>query len=212
MNDLTGRRFGRLTVIDYAGVHTAPCGTKRKLWKCVCDCGVEKIVQENNLLNGSTKSCGCWKHEKIKEHNTRHGGTSDRLYGIWKSMKRRCNSTHDSHYDSYGGKGVSVCKEWSDSYEAFKIWAHKNGYDEYAPTGECSIDRINNDGDYEPSNCRWVNRITQSNNTSRNRYITLNGERLTIAEFARVMNISQFKARYRIELFEKKGRVDGRFN
>ena len=203
MSDLIDRRFGRLTVTEYAGIHITPCGTRRKMWKCLCDCGKEVVVAENNLKNGTTKSCGCWKSEKMKDHNTTHGGAHDRLYGIWKNMKRRCNSPKDSHYETYGGKGIKVCEEWANSYEAFKKWACENGYDENAKTGDCSIDRIDNNGDYEPSNCRWVNRIAQANNTSKNRYVTLNGKRLTIAEFARAMNISKFKARYRIELFEK---------
>lgn len=207
--DLIDRQFGRLTVIAFNGVHESPCGTKRKMWKCKCECGNEVVVNTSNLLSGTTKSCGCLKHEKLMEHNTSHGGTNDRLYGIWKAMKRRCNSPHDSHYGNYGGKGISVCKEWADSYAAFRKWAYENGYDESAPTGECTIDRIDNDGDYEPSNCRWVNRIAQANNTSQNRHVTLNGKRLTIAEFARIMGISKFKARYRIELFEKGVETDG---
>jgi len=211
MADLIDRKFGRLRVVEFAGVHTTPCGTRRRLWKCICDCGTEKIVQEQNLLNATTKSCGCWKYEKIKEHNTKHKGSSDRLYGIWKNMKRRCTSPRDKNYERYGGRGISVCEEWAESYDSFRKWAYENGYDESAPTGECMIDRIDNDGDYDPKNCRWVNRIIQANNTSTNRHITLNGKMLTIAEFARVMNISKFKARYRIELFEK-GENDGQFN
>lgn len=211
LNDMISRKFGMLTVIEFAGYHTTPCGTKRRLWKCRCDCGAEKIVQEPNLKNGTTKSCGCWKYRKIKEHNTKHGGSKDRLYGIWKNMKRRCNDSRDSHYATYGGKGIKVCDEWASDYSSFKQWAYENGYDENAITGDCSIDRIDNDGDYEPSNCRWTNRIQQANNTSKNRYVTLNGKRLTIAEFARIMNISQFKARYRLELFEKGG-ADERFD
>ena len=203
VGDLIGKKYGMLTVMESAGYHITPCGTRRRLWKCHCDCGTEKIVQEPNLKNGTTKSCGCWKYRKIKEHNTKHGGSKDRLYGIWKGMKRRCNDSRDSHYATYGGKGIKICDEWANDYAVFKEWAYKNGYDENAKTGDCSIDRINNNGNYEPNNCRWVNRIQQANNTSQNRYVTLNGKRLTIAEFARTMNISQFKARYRIELFEK---------
>lgn len=203
MADLIDRQFGRLTVIEYVGLHTTPCGTRRRMWKCRCECGKETIVSENNLKNGSTKSCGCWKQQRIKDYNTVHGGTSDRLYGIWKNMKRRCNSPKDSHYETYGGKGIKVCEEWANSYEAFKKWAYENGYDEDAKTGDCSIDRIDNNGDYEPSNCRWVNRITQANNTSRNRYVEFQGKRLTIAEFAKTMNISKNKAWYYVDKFDR---------
>jgi len=113
-DDLISRQFGKLTVIEYVGVHTTPCGTRRKMWKCRCECGNETVVAENNLKNGSTKSCGCWKRSMIKEHNTKHGGVHDRLYGIWKSMKYRCNNPNDSHYSAYGGKGIHVCEEWSN--------------------------------------------------------------------------------------------------
>lgn len=202
MDDCISRQFGRLTVIDFEGTHTTPCGTKRKMWRCKCECGKETVVAENNLKNGSTKSCGCWKHEKLKEHNTVHGGANDRLYGIWKNMKRRCNSTKDSHYESYGGKGIQVCDEWND-YANFKKWAYENGYDENAEFGDCTIDRIDNNGDYTPSNCRWVNRTAQANNTSKNRYVDFQGKRLTIAEFARVMNIDKNHAWYYVDKFDR---------
>lgn len=202
MSDLIGREFDYLTVIEYVGTHTTPCGTKRKMWKCRCKCGNETIVNTSSLINGTTKSCGCWKLSKIIEHNTKHGGVNDRLYGIWKSMKRRCNSPNDSHYESYGGRGISVCEEWND-YEPFKKWAYENGYDENAAFGNCTLDRIDNNDDYKPSNCRLVDRVTQANNTSRNRYVEFEGQRLTIAEFARVMNINKNHARYYVNKFDK---------
>lgn len=202
MSDLIDRHFGRLTVIDYAGVHVSPGGTKRKMWKCKCECGNVTTVNTSNLLNGSTKSCGCWKYQKMKENNTIHNGSHDRLYGIWKGMKRRCNSCKDSHYESYGGKGIKVCDEWND-YANFKKWAYANGYDDSAEYGDCTIDRIDNNGDYSPSNCRWVNRTIQANNTSRNRYVEFQGRRLTIAEFARAMNIDKNHAWYYVDKFDR---------
>ena len=206
--DLTGMRFGVLTVLELAGTHENPCGTRRSLWRCRCDCGTEKVVQGTSLTSGQTVSCGCMKKIRIAKINTTHGGSrsgkEDRLYGIWKNMRRRCNSPKDSHYKSYGGRGVAVCEEWND-YAVFKEWAYENGYNENAEIGECTLDRIDNDGNYEPSNCRWANRIVQMNNTSRNHYVELNGTRLTIAEFARVMNISKNKAWYYLNKFEKEG-------
>lgn len=202
MSDLISRQFGRLTVIEYSGVHITPCGTRRKMWKCRCECGKETVVAGNNLKNGSTKSCGCWKYSKIKEHNTKHGGVHDRLYGIWKNMKRRCISPKDKRYPDYGGKGISVCDDWN-VYENFRKWAYENGYDEKAEYGNCTIDRIDNNGNYEPSNCRWTDRITQANNTSRNHYVELNGQRMTIAEFSRAMNISKNHAWYYLNKFER---------
>lgn len=202
MNDYISRQFGRLTVVEYFGTRKSPCGTTRKMWRCRCDCGNEVIVNTSNLRNGTTKSCGCWKHEKIKEFNTKHGGVHDRLYGIWKNMKRRCNNPKDSHYDTYGGKGIRVCEEWNE-YEHFKNWAYANGYDDSAEFQKCTLDRIDNDGDYEPSNCRWVDKIAQANNTSKNHHVELNGVKMTIAEFARAMNISKNHAWYYIDKFER---------
>lgn len=199
---LIDREFGRLTVIEYVGLHTTPCGTRRRMWKCRCECGKETVVSENNLKNGSTKSCGCWKQQRIKDYNTVHGGASDRLYGIWKNMKRRCNNENDSHFAYYGGKGIKVCDEWND-YSNFRAWALSNGYDENADFGECTIDRIDNDGNYSPANCKWSNRTEQANNTSRNRYVEFQGKRLTIAEFARTMNISKNKAWYYVDKFDR---------
>lgn len=205
-DDLISRQFGYLTVIEAAGIHVTPCGTKRRIWKCRCRCGNETVVSENNLKNGSTKSCGCWKKTRFKEFNTKHGGAkigqTDRLYGIWKNMKRRCSSPKDSHYEVYGKKGVCVCNEWQD-YSNFKEWAYANGYDEAAEYGQCTIDRIDNDGDYCPDNCRWVNRVVQANNTSRNRYVEFEGKKLTIAEFARAMNIDKNHAWYYVDKFDR---------
>ena len=203
MSDLIGEKFGRLTVSEFAGIRTSPSGTKRKMWKCLCDCGAEKVVSEANLKNGSTKSCGCWKTSLLCKYNTTHGGAHDRLYEIWKSMKWRCSNPKDRRYSTYGGKGVTVCEEWKNSYEAFKSWAYANGYDENAELGECTLDRIDNNGDYEPSNCRFANRITQANNTSRNHFVELNGCKMTIAEFARVMNIDKCHAWYYLDKFER---------
>lgn len=201
--DLISRRFGRLTVIGIEGVHTTPCGTKRRMWRCRCDCGKESVVAENNLKNGSTKSCGCWKANGLRQYNTKHGGSNDRLYGIWKNMKRRCNSKNDKRYDTYGGKGIKVCNEWNDSYQSFKDWAYANGYNDSAEFQECTLDRIDNNGDYEPNNCRWVDKVVQANNTSKNHYIEFNGTKMTIAEFARIMKISKNQAWYYIDKLER---------
>lgn len=207
LEDLTGRRFGHLLVLKHAGTHVTSGGGKKSMWECRCDCGNITTVRGNDLKKGTTKSCGCEKNKRFPTMNTTHGcakrGKEDRLYGIWKNMKHRCYNKNDSHYDKYGGKGVSVCDEWKDDYPTFKTWAYNNGYDDSAEFGKCTIDRIDNDGDYCPDNCRWVNQIAQMNNTSRNHYIELNGKRMTIAEFARVMNISANHAYYYLNKFEK---------
>jgi hypothetical protein len=206
MKDLTGQRFGNLTAIRYVG-DIKSGKYVRHLWECQCDCGNIDIVRDNNLITGTVKSCGCQKKENISKATTKHGfakpNKEERLYRIWKGMKRRCNSKNDKRYDRYGGRGIKVCEEWDNDYVAFRNWAYANGYDDTAPQGECTIDRIDNDGDYCPENCRWADKLTQMNNTSKNRYIEFNGEKMTISQFARVMNISPSHAWYYIDKYEK---------
>ena len=125
-------------------------------------------------------------------------------------MCTRCNNPKDSHYGAYGGKGIRVCEE-RDDYKHFKEWAYEHGYDENAEFGECTIDRIDNNGNYEPSNCRFVDRLTQANNTSQNHFVVLNGRKMTIAEFARAMNIDKNHAWYYINKFEREV-MDGQFD
>lgn len=154
-----GNRYGRLTVVEFDRLQN-----HKTYWKCVCDCGLTVIACGNNLRHGNTKSCGCLRRETAKvrgKENTKHGESHDnrtRLYSIWCGMRSRCNRpTHHAYY-LYGGKGVNVCEEWNE-YDAFKKWALSNGY-----ADNLCIDRIDSNGNYEPSNCRW---ITASENTAR---------------------------------------------
>ena len=160
--DLTGQRFGRLVVIkrsENIGRYTA--------WLCECDCGKEVVVKATYLRSGGTKSCGClWLENHLKRRKT-HGDSKARLYHVWTSIKDRCNNKNNSRYASYGGRGIRICEEWNKSYERFKEWAIQAGYDENAKFGKCTIDRIDNDGDYEPSNCRWADMSTQRRNQRR---------------------------------------------
>lgn len=155
VDNLVGKRFGKLTVIERAG--ESKSGNVK--WLCECDCGNKTIVVGSFLKNGNTRSCGCGK--------IKHREKDKRLYSVWANMKNRCYNPHDIAYHIYGGRGIRVCDEWRTDFDAFKSWAIENGYDKDALYGKCTIDRIDVDGDYCPSNCRWVDMKTQAQNKRR---------------------------------------------
>lgn len=158
-NDLSGKRFGKLTVIGQAG-RTAD---RHILWECKCDCGGSAFSSGKDLVSGHTRSCGCLQKETVSRNRYKHGDRDGRLYQVWKSMIKRCENENDKSYRYYGLIGVSVCPEWHD-YVSFRSWAMENGYDDKAKYGACTIDRINPYGNYEPSNCRWISNAEQQKN------------------------------------------------
>lgn len=162
LKDMTGQKFGRLTVIYRSGSNQCGMAT----WFCKCDCGGGCVVPGAALRKGNTKSCGCLHDECARERMTIHGKSHTRLSAIWASMKQRCYNPSNKNFDRYGGRGITVCDEWREDFQTFRDWAISNGYDENAPVGKCTIDRINNDKGYSPDNCRWVDMKVQNNNKS----------------------------------------------
>jgi len=162
--NLVGMRFGRLTVEDEQPLRKEkPSGQKYIMWKCKCDCGVELYVRSGDLLSGNTKSCGCYQKMRASQAKTTHGDSESRLYRVWRTMKNRCENPKSHRYKSYGARGIKVCQEWH-KWDLFKQWALESGYDKDAKFGECTIDRINVNGNYEPSNCRWISLDEQAKN------------------------------------------------
>lgn len=162
--DHTGERFGRLVVLSRAEDYVAPNGKHHVRWLCQCDCGNQTIVDVGDLIDGHTQSCGCFRAESLIENSTTHGGSHDRLYKVYANMKNRCYNANGDDYAYYGARGIRICDEWLSDYSVFKKWAYENGYDETAEKGKCTIDRIDVNGNYEPSNCRWVSMAEQSRN------------------------------------------------
>ena len=192
VQDLTGQTFNALTVL-----YRAENRGRRVMWHCRCACGNELDVWAKHLKDGQ-KSCGCMTKKILSECRTTHGGSRTRLFGVWRHMQERCNNPNHKSYARYGGRGVKVCKEW-DHFEAFRDWALQSGYDEKAELMKCTIDRIDNEKGYSPTNCRWVSAKEQANNRSNNRFITLHDETHTVAEWADITGIPHTAIRARLK-------------
>lgn len=187
--DLTGRKFGRLTVLGRAENHG-----KDTFWKCQCECGNIKEVNGAKLKNGHTKSCGCLRTKrKIKSNIQRnyhktHGMSETRLYRIYKKMYRRCYKPQTKYYENYGGRGITICPEWlgEHGFENFSKWALSHGY-----ADNLSIDRIDNDKGYSPDNCKWSTAKEQANNTRSTVFLTYKGETKPASEWSEITGIRQ---------------------
>ena len=171
---MANQTFGRLTVI-----HFAYSKDGRTFWHCKCSCGKEKDVATKDLKRGTVKSCGCLRIETTSKRRKTHGATETRLYHIWCTMKRRCETVKSGKQkNNYADRGIIICEEWHDFIE-FQKWAFSSGYNE-----KLTIDRINNNGNYCPENCRWVNNKIQANNKRNNVRLTYSNKTQTIAQWA----------------------------
>lgn len=192
-DDLSGKRFGRLSVISREMEYTDKAGSHRFKYKCLCDCGNYTLASRYQLRSGRIMSCGCLHKESAAKQgiaNTKHGGcrrnvpyVEKRLYKIWAGMKQRCENPNNSSYKDWGGRGITVCDEWHD-FSCFQTWAIKNGY-----TDLLSIDRIDVNKGYSPENCRWASKTEQMNNQRTNVHITIDGVDHTIAEWSRLSGV-----------------------
>ncbi len=180
--DLTGLKFGKLTVIERTTDYISPSGNKIARWLCKCDCGNLSKINGASLKRG-TSSCGCLQKEMVRTRRTKHQKSGTRLYRIWKGIQTRCYNPNHHSYKHYGGEGKGVCDEWRD-FAPFYEWSMSNGYED-----KLSIDRIDNSKGYAPDNCRWVSNKTQQNNTRRNHFITYNGKTQTLSQWAEEYNI-----------------------
>lgn len=188
VKDLTGQRFGRLVVIGRAGSrnHSA-------LWNCQCACGNQIEVISSSLNNGTTKSCGCLRKDVTRARKTTHGMYGTKIYNIWKTMIQRCGNPKAQHYAIYGDRNIHVCEEWLN-FETFHEWAMASGY-----TESLSIDRIDNDKGYSPTNCKFSTQKEQCNNKRNNIYLEHNGECKTLTQWSETTGIHYRTLQHRIK-------------
>lgn len=191
-----GEKFGRLTLV---GLLTEP-RDKRRTWECLCECGNTTFVRQISLVSGDTKSCGCLKLELLAEHNAKWNSQTvnedyHHIYNSWGAMIKRCYHKHNNVYTLYGARGITVCDEWKDNFLLFLDWSIKNGWQ----LG-LSIDRIDNNGNYRPENCRWATTKTQSNNRRSNRLITIDSETKTLAQWSETSGIKSTTIARRIDV------------
>lgn len=180
--DRTGQKFGRLTLIERVENNKF----NQVQWKCRCDCGKEVIVKAYSLTTGQTKSCGCLKKEQnyINIAKVKHNMSNTRLYNIWRDMKSRCLNPNNKRHKFYFDKSITVCDEWKNDFINFYNWAMANGYKD-----DLTIDRIDNDGNYEPNNCRWATVTEQNNNQSNNIRIKYEGFEYSLKDLSVKYNI-----------------------
>lgn len=187
--DLTGKKFGRLTVVSRA--ENSKSGKSR--WLCVCECGNECIVHGDSLKSGNTKSCGCIRREANHDRATTHGMSNTPLFAVWCAMVSRCKNPNNKSYKHYGARGINVCGEWLDSSK-FIEWAIKNGY-----ADGLTIERIDVNKGYEPSNCKWITRKEQARNKTNNVMIEIDGTSKCLPEWCEEYGMNYYTVYQRIK-------------
>lgn len=185
--DITGKRFGRLTILSFDCIDEK----QNSRWLCSCDCGSQVIVRRAALTGGVTKSCGCLQRERVSAIATKHGSAKTPEYQAWGAMRERCSNPNIESYADYGARGIRVHERWL----SFENFLNDMGP---RPSPSHSLDRIDNDGNYEPGNCRWATRAEQNRNTRRNRYIETPIGRMTLTDAAAAYGISPEGLRGRI--------------
>lgn len=198
--DLTGQKFGKLTVVSRA----PNTKSTKAAWNCKCDCGGTKVVAASNLKSGRVRSCGCLYYESRKivaeklsgenSHFYKHGLSASRINNTYRNMKGRCYNPNDAAYAKYGGRGIKVCDQWVNDFMAFYSWSMEHGY-----TDELTLDRIDVHGDYCPENCRWTDMTSQQNNRTNNVRISYKGEEHTLSEWSQIIGITKSAIYHRYE-------------
>lgn len=189
--NLIGQRFGRLAVVERAKVQSSKAEDHHAYWVCVCDCGKSSVVRGSDLRNGNIKSCGCYAVDK----STKHGLRNDPVYSLWNNIKERCYNQNNHKYPDYGGRGIAMYPQWRDSVDAF--FKYVSALPCYGEKGY-SINRIDNDGNYEPGNVKWSTDKEQANNKRNNHLLTYNGETKTIAQWAEEIGMNPYTLYNRI--------------
>lgn len=189
MKDLTGQRFGRLTVVEFAKVNA-----DRPMWRCICDCGAEKIAAQGNLISGGTKSCGCYQREQTAAATSTHGHTRGAkrhpMYLVWRGMRSRCENPNVKSYANYGGRGITVCDRWrtgDGTRSGFECYLSDMGD---KPSPSHSVERVRNDLPYSPKNCVWATKTAQAKNRRNVHRIEIDGQILTLKDACKARNIS----------------------
>lgn len=197
--DLTGQTFNQLTAIKIAYIKN-----RKPYWEWKCDCDNIKVIDIYSVISGSIKSCGCLRSKIMSQKTSKHNMSKTRIFRIWSLMKDRCYNSKSTQYINWGGRGIKVCDEWlgENGFINFYNWAMANGYiEEQLPNGrnKLELDRIDNDGNYEPSNCRWATHKQQQNNKRNNRLITYNGETRNITEWTEFMRFPKYLLKNRLD-------------